>query len=79
MGFARLYASLQPDVIGLQECSARMADELMECLPAFGLHYTLLWGRDTPILYRSDRFDLVDSAYLNYPVEFPGHEGSFNN
>ena len=78
-GFAKLYATLQPDIIGLQECSARMADERMERLPAYGLRYTLLWGHDTPILYRSDRFDLVDSAYLNYPEEFPGHAGSFNN
>ena len=78
-GFAKLYAALQPDVIGLQECSALMADELMERLPSHGLHYTLLWGHDTPILYRSDRFELVDSAYLNYSEEFPGHEGSFNN
>ena len=78
-GFARLYAALQPDVIGLQECSARMADELMERFAEAGLRYTLLWGHDTPILYRTDRFDLVDSTYLNYPEEFPGHEGSFNN
>lgn len=78
-GFCRVYAALAPDVIGLQECSALMADELMQRLPAHGLRYTLLWGHDTPILYRSDLFDLVDSAYRLYPEEFPGHEGSFNN
>ncbi|MBQ2953310.1 MAG: endonuclease/exonuclease/phosphatase family protein [Clostridia bacterium] len=78
-GFCRVYATLQPDVIGLQECSALMADELMQRFPAYGLPYALLWGHDTPILFRKDRFDLVDSAFLLYPEEFPGHEGSFNN
>ena len=78
-GFCKVYAILKPDVIGLQEYSALMAGELMQRLPAHRLHYTLLWGHDTPILYRSDLFDLVDSAYLNYPEAFPGHDGCFNN
>lgn len=78
-GFCRVYAALRPDVVGLQECSALMADELMQRFPAYGLPYALLWGHDTPILFRTDRFDLVDSAFLLYPEEFPGHDGSFNN
>ena len=78
-GFAALYAQLQPDIIGLQECSALMSDELMQRFPEHQLPYTLLWGHDTPILYRSDRFDLVDSAYLLYPETLPGYEGCFNN
>ncbi len=78
-GFAKVYSQLQPDVIGLQECSPLMADELMQQFRQRGLLYVLLWGHDTPILYRPAVFDLVDSAYLLYPEEFPGHEGSFNN
>lgn len=78
-GFAEVYAALQPDVLGLQECSPLMADELMQRFSKLGMRYTLVWGHDTPMLYRSDVFDLVDTAYLLYPEEFPGHEGSFNN
>ena len=74
-GFVRVYEELAPDVIGLQECSAKMADEIMQRLTG----YALLWGRDTPILYRTDKFELVDSAYRIYPKELPGHEGTFNN
>lgn len=78
-GFCQVYAALKPDVIGLQECSGLMADMLMKLFPTHGLQYNFLWGHDTPIFYRSDLFDLIDSAYLNYPEEFPGYEGSFNN
>lgn len=78
-GFAQVYEMLMPDVIGLQECSPLMADELMEQFRRRGLHYALLWGHDTPLLYRKEIFELVDSAYRLYPEEFPGHEGSFNN
>lgn len=78
-GFARVYQRLQPDVIGVQECSPLMADELMQRFSSLGLRYTFVWGHDTPLLYRSDRFDLLDTACRLYPEEFPGHEGSFNN
>lgn len=78
-GFARVYDLLQPDVIGLQECSPLMLDELTQAFSHLGLRYTAVWGHDTPLLYQADRFDLVDSSYLLYPETFPGHEGSFNN
>lgn len=41
--------------------------------------YALLWGRDTPIVYRQDKFELVDSAFSLYPDECPGFTGVFNN
>lgn len=78
-GFAAVYARLEPDVLGLQECSPLMLDELTQHFARIGLPYAVLWGHDTPLLYRRDRFELVDSDYLLYPEEFPGHEGSFNN
>lgn len=78
-GFAAVYRDLSPDVIGLQECSPLMADELMQRFAMLGLPYTFVWGHDTPLLYRSDVFELVDTAYMLYPEGFPGHEGSFNN
>lgn len=56
-----------------------MADEIIRGLADNGLRYALLWGRDTPVLYRQDRLELLDSDFLLYPMEFPGWEGEFNN
>lgn len=78
-GFARVYAETMPDIVGCQEVSAHMADCLMRYTAEAGLNYALLWGRDTPILYRRDRFELVDSEFSLYPDELPGREGIFNN
>lgn len=78
-GFLKYYMETKPDVLGLQEVTAKMADKLMRLFSEEGLPYALLWGRDTPIIYRTDLFELVDSKFLIYPEEFPGHEGSFNN
>lgn len=50
-----------------------MADLLKEHCHALGLEYILIWGRFTPILYRADKFELVDSAFcykvLGHPKE----------
>lgn len=78
-GFVRVYRDTQPDVIGCQEVSATMADKLVRYLAEDGQKYALLWGRDTPILYKPDKFELIDSDFALYPLEFPGYEGEFNN
>lgn len=78
-GFVRLYGELQPDVIGMQEVSALMAEELLLGCREAGMQYALLWGKDTPILYRPDRLELLDSDFALLPEEFPGYEGKFNN
>ena len=78
-GFTRVYAETLPDIIGGQEVSATMADLLIRYTAENGMRYALLWGRDTPILYRPDKLELVDSEFSLYPDEFPGHEGVFNN
>lgn len=78
-GFAALYHDLAPDVIGMQEVSFRMADYLVRDLAALGDRYALLFGRDTPILYRQDKFELVDSDFALFPDSVPGLEGIFNN
>lgn len=78
-GFVRVYKELAPDIIGLQECTARLADNIMQIFKNEKMPYALLWGRDTPIMYRTDKFELLDSDYLIYPEEVPGYEGSFNN
>lgn len=78
-GFVRLYAETQPDVIGLQECGARMVHHLMTRITEQELPYELVWGRDTPILFRRDRFRLLEHEVYIYPEQIPGLEGSFNN
>lgn len=79
VGFFKLYQETMPDILGLQECSAQMAAELMTRIAESGLPYGLLWGRDTPILYRWDKFEVVESQAYIYPEEIPGYPGSFNN
>lgn len=78
-GMIRVYTETQPDIIGCQEMSFVMADEIICGLAEQGQRYALLWGRDTPVLYRQDRLELLDSDFLLYPTEFPGWEGAFNN
>ena len=78
-GFIRVYQDTMPDIIGCQETSFIMADKMIRYAAEGGLRYALLWGRDTPIAYRPDKFELVDSDFSLFPDEFPGHEGIFNN
>ena len=78
-GFLRVYKELSPHVIGCQEMSPLMADEIVRGCLEQGQKYALLWGRDTPILYRSDLFELADSDFSLFPKELPGYEGEFNN
>ena len=78
-GFVSVYKETRPDIIGFQEVSPLMLDELMLGLQKAGIPYAALWGRDTPILYRADKLELIDSAFGIYPEECPGFEGCFNN
>ena len=78
-GLLRVYRETAPDIIGGQEVSARMADLLKEGFAESETPYTLIWGRFTPILYRADKFELVDAAFGTYPEAIPEFEGSFND
>lgn len=78
-GMVRVYTETCPDIIGFQEMSPVMADEIILGLAERGYRYALLWGRDTPVLYRQDRLELLDSDFLLYPAAVPGWEGEFNN
>ena len=78
-GFVRCYAETLPDIIGMQESSDMMLDYITEGLANNDMRYAVLWGKDTPILYRQDKFDVIDQDYFLYSEEFPGHEGKFNN
>lgn len=78
-GLVQVYLDTKPDIIGGQEVSALMADLLKESCHDAGLEYTLIWGRFTPILYRADKFELLDSVFATYPENIDGFEGSFND
>ncbi len=77
--FAAIYSKLLPDAIGFQEVSPLMLECLMRELQRNGTPYAALWGRDTPILYRADKLELIDSEFGIYPSECPGYDGCFNN
>lgn len=78
-GFARLYQRLEPDAVGLQEVSSLMLEMLLRNLQKLGLPYGVVWGRDTPIIYRTDKLELIDSCFRIYPSDVPEQIGEFNN
>lgn len=79
-GFAKVFSEIRPDIVGLQEISGNMTDYLFLHLQKSGINdYALLYGKDTPVIYRKDKFELLDSEFFVYPEEVPGVEGSFNN
>lgn len=78
-GLVQVYLDTQPDIIGGQEVSRLMADLLKEHCHSAGLEYALIWGRFTPILYRADKFELLDTAFLTYPEYMDGCADSVND
>ena len=55
-GLARAYQQVAPDVLGIQEASVRMNELLMRRMTSFShegapVHYELITGGDTPLLY----------------------------
>ena len=79
-GFARVYDETAPDVIGIQEAGGSLPSKVMTALlNQSKIPYSLLWGKDTPIIYRADKFEVIDTSYDIYPEELSGYEGSFNN
>ena len=78
-GLLRVYRETLPDLIGGQEVSALMADLLKQGFEDENENYTLIWGRFTPILYRADKFELLDSAFGTYPEKMKNFEGCFND
>ena len=45
-GFVKVYQETRPDVIGFQEVSPLMLDEMMRGLQKEGIPYAAVWGRD---------------------------------
>ena len=75
----RMYEETMPDVIGQQECSLKNADLMMRRFAEEDLPYAMLWGKFTPIIYRTDKFEVVDAEFRLYPVNLPDREGRFND
>lgn len=78
-GFLKVYQETSPDVIGMQECTVLMKDEITSNLAEAGLTYSVIEGGHTPIFYRSDKLEVVETTFEQYPEAVPGYEGSFNN
>jgi len=78
-GHVRVIREIMPDVIGGQEVNHEMLPDMGLYFREEGLPYTLIWGNMTPILYRSDRLELLENEFLLYPEEMEGFEGSFND
>ena len=84
-GLIRAYQMVLPDVIGLQEVSTHMTDLMMPRMRSFQtadgitVHYDIVTGGDTPLLYRDDRLELKASGFFRYDESVPGYDGCFNN
>ena len=78
-GHLQVIKELMPDVLGGQELDRRMHSILMTLICEEGLPYTSIWGLFCPIIYRSDKLELLDQEYLFYPQHIDGLEGEFNN
>lgn len=85
IGLVRAYKEVLPDILGLQEVSLHMAELMMEQMCKIELpdgtfaKYEYVSGGDTPIVFRRDKFLLIESGFFRYSEEVPGLGGSFNN
>lgn len=76
-GHTRVFKEIMPDIVGGQEVNKDMQLDFRFYLLEEGLPYTLIWGNMTPIFYRADKLELLDTEYILYPEEVEGFEGSF--
>lgn len=78
-GIVRVYKDTLPDIIGFQEATYRMCDLVLEGCKKSGIKYTAIFGGRTPIFYRQDKLELIDSDCTVYPEHIEGLNGEFNN
>lgn len=78
-GHFRVFSELMPDVVGGQEVNKEMQLDLMLLFEEEKLPYTLIWGSMTPIIYRSDKFELLEHEFYCYPEKVEKYEGVFND
>lgn len=79
VGLVRAYREIMPDVMSLQEVSTHMAELMMSDLHRLDARYEYVFGGDTPLVYRRDKFILRESGFFLYDENIEGFEGSFNN
>jgi len=76
-GHIRVFKEIMPDIVGGQEVNINMQYFFkFSCLEE-KLPYTIIWGNMTPIIYRADKFELLDTEYILYPEDVEGFEGKF--
>ncbi|MBE5867846.1 MAG: hypothetical protein E7293_02660 [Lachnospiraceae bacterium] len=78
-GHVQVFSELLPDIVGGQEVNATMQLYLKLYCQEAGLPYAQVWGNYTPLIYRTDKLELVDIDYILYPEKVEGFEGSFND
>lgn len=78
-GHVRVFKELMPDIMGGQEVNGDMLILFKVYCLEEDLPYSIIWGNMTPIIYRADKFELLDTAYLLFPEALEGYEGSFCN
>ena len=78
-GHVQVFSELMPDIMGGQEVNKDMLLLFkLGCLEK-GLPYSIIWGNYTPIIYRADKLELLDTEFVLYPKNLDGFEGSFND
>lgn len=77
-GHVKVMKELLPDILGGQEVNIQMQTLFQFYAMEEKLPYALIWGNYTPIIYRTDKFELLDTEYIYYPDEVEGFEGIFN-
>ena len=78
-GHVRVISELCPDLLGGQEVNMEMQKHLLWGFLDGGLPYSQIYGNYTPIIYRADRLELLDTEYILYPEFGYGFEGKFND
>ena len=78
-GHVRVFKELLPDIVGGQEVNKDMQQFFKFYCMEEGLPYTQIWGNYTPLIYRADKLELLDTDYSLYPVHVEGYEGKFND
>lgn len=78
-GHVKIFGELLPDVVGGQEVNKEMQQHFKFYCLEEGLPYTQIWGNFTPLFYRADKLELVDTEYILYPEHVSEYEGCFND
>ena len=76
-GHTQIFKEIMPDIVGGQEVNIHMQYFLKFYCMEENLPYTIIWGNMTPIIYRADKFELLDTEYMIYPEKMEGYEGTF--